>query len=88
MHSNALQWNAARGARAGKAMRNKDRYDATVAVFYNRDLRACPFCGGEAEMARTHTRYWWVECLDCGSEIGSVYGARRAFKKWNERVLP
>lgn len=61
-------------------------------------LKPCPFCGGAAQLANTHTASYWVECSICDAErhdqrIGNGdsmrahrASAKRAIAAWNERA--
>ena len=65
---------------------HKEKYTKAMERKYNHTLKDCPFCNCEAEIQRTHTKYWWVECLNCGSSSGSRYGAKNAVRLWNQRT--
>ena len=67
-------------------MNNKDRYDAKMSREINPTLKGCPHCNCAPEIRRTHTKYWWVECPNCGAESGTRYGAKNAAKAWNMRA--
>ena len=49
------------------------------------DLRKCPFCGGEAEMFRTLSWEWFVECKSCRCRTVLEPSSKDAEKKWNRR---
>lgn len=67
-------------------MRNLERYNRRVEKMFAGKLRGCPFCNSSARIKRTHTKYWWVECENCGSQSGSRYGVKRAVELWNQRT--
>lgn len=55
------------------------------------ELKPCPFCGGEAVVAKHHNRFteWYLcSCPKCHiSQTGSEYGFRfEAVEAWNRRV--
>ena len=48
------------------------------------ELKACPFCGGEARILKGH--HYWAVCPECAAR-GSAYGERgNAIKAWNTRT--
>ena len=57
-----------------------------------KELKPCPFCGGEADcnntgcMTRDGDPLWWVECLSCGINTGGHTRRKQAVKMWNRRV--
>lgn len=65
---------------------HKERYTEKMQKRFEGLLTGCPFCNCEPELARTHTKYWWVECPNCGGQSSSTYGAANAVKKWNSRA--
>ncbi len=32
-------------------------------------LKACPFCGGNAQLDNTWTAHYWVECTSCEAQV-------------------
>lgn len=49
-----------------------------------KELRSCPFCGGEAHL-HIHERYG-VECDECGMGLGCICDTEEeAIKRWNRR---
>ena len=64
---------------------NIDRYNRVIEKRYANKLKGCPFCNCSARIERTHTKYWWVECENCGCQSGSRYGAKNAVELWNQR---
>ena len=53
----------------------------------NNELKACPFCGGEAELIQCihNKRLWYVECPDKDCPSWEVGGKKKAIKAWNTR---
>ena len=53
-------------------------------------LKACPFCGGEAEIEQTGTnrRSCIVSCLDCGARNEGPDEYENSGKAWNTRQSP
>lgn len=54
------------------------------------ELKACPFCGGKAQIMHTKnidaTR-WFVTCLVCGVETPRIArNAAEAYRAWNRRT--
>lgn len=50
-----------------------------------RELKLCPFCGGEA-VFHEHERVG-VECIECGAGFACVYRDRdEAAEEWNRRA--
>lgn len=50
-----------------------------------RELKPCPFCGGEAHIHR-HERFG-VECDECGMGLGCIKNTEKeAIEAWNRRV--
>lgn len=55
----------------------------------NKELRECPFCGGEAIMAKDTIRdtdYWIVICSDCDCNTICRTAQNEAIKAWNTRT--
>ena len=50
----------------------------------NKELKPCPFCGGEAE-TEWHHGYCGVKCNDCCAEV-SADGMNDAIEAWNRRT--
>ena len=54
------------------------------------ELKPCPFCGGEAELAWTpdegDDRFYTVLCPACNASIGMLSAEVVAIKCWNRRV--
>lgn len=52
-------------------------------------LKPCPFCGGDAKVARDVTcgyETFWVHCLKCHSEANYGHTEAEAIKAWNTRA--
>ena len=49
----------------------------------NKELRRCPFCGGEARWA--NDEHNWIECSYCGAEIRYFTVEEEAIEAWNRR---
>lgn len=54
----------------------------------DKELKACPFCGGEAEL-KEYNGLWLVVCgnLSCKSQING-FTKTEAITAWNTRVSP
>ena len=51
----------------------------------NKELKPCPFCGGEADIERTSELHY-ISCKNCYVDT-RVYGSKaEAIKAWNERI--
>ena len=57
-----------------------------------RDLKPCPFCGGEAKLCKANGEVW-IECNSCRCGTAFINGATPIEKKmelavfdWNRRV--
>jgi Lar family restriction alleviation protein len=52
------------------------------------ELKACPFCGGEAETVQFTRKRWTVECFadGCGAGIISQGDMQTAIAAWNSRA--
>ena len=49
------------------------------------ELLACPFCGGEAELQRWHTKPY-VSCTQCGCSMPDTHQTEeQAIEAWNTR---
>ena len=49
-----------------------------------KELKKCPFCGGEAEIAGY--KIFWVICKECTAETKSFDTREEAIEAWNRRV--
>ena len=51
-------------------------------------LKACPFCGGEAEIERmgTHRVSMIITCSDCGCSVETGETWIDEHSRWNQRV--
>lgn len=52
----------------------------------DRELKPCPFCGGEAYMINNRDGHYSVACQDCYVETQSEKGKTKASTVWNTRV--
>ena len=54
----------------------------------SKELRPCPFCGGEASVACGSIMgpARWVECEDCGAEGSTQFSNESAAEAWNRRA--
>ncbi len=54
------------------------------------ELKACPFCGGEAHLgyADQTGQGWRVVCLKCDATNGYFHSAKGAIAAWNARANP
>lgn len=54
------------------------------------ELKACPFCGGKAQIMHTKNvdaTKWFVTCLVCGVETPRIArNAAEAYRAWNRRT--
>jgi Lar family restriction alleviation protein len=54
------------------------------------ELKACPFCGGEAlldwECSGIKTVSWAVSCCACGVFIGTSTSKKHIIEQWNQRT--
>ncbi len=55
------------------------------------DLKACPFCGGEADIAKVQNKgqdfyVSWVECMQCHCSTHVFSSLREAAAAWNRRA--
>lgn len=55
------------------------------------ELKACPFCGGEAslsqgQMGPTRAQADYVECLDCAASGEMFFSKDMAMRVWNART--
>ncbi len=52
-----------------------------------KELKPCPFCGGNAEMNHGDEHgVWWVDCSDCGAETVGHSTEEEAAYAWNRRI--
>lgn len=52
-------------------------------------LKACPFCGGRAEIVSEYANAYYVECTNCWASIPQNEATpENAIAKWNKRVQP
>lgn len=49
-----------------------------------RELRNCPFCGGEVTYARLTHLFWHVYCKECTLEM-TAESRRELTERWNKR---
>lgn len=53
----------------------------------NKELRECPFCGGEAELLDyPEVEAYCVACLECGVETLFYSSKEKVIKDWNTRT--
>jgi len=55
------------------------------------ELKACPFCNGEARVRQVHADEWVIECISplmplCAANIGQQNGLPKAYAAWNRRA--
>ena len=51
-----------------------------------RELRRCPFCGGEAEIVELGKHVWSPRCMQCECKLNQVYRTQQqAIEAWNRR---
>lgn len=50
------------------------------------DLKPCPFCGGEAELAGVNAPEFWVWCPSCKASTAAHTGKQSAIEAWNTRA--
>lgn len=54
-----------------------------------KELKPCPFCGGEAKIATCDWGYsvkeYWVYC-SCGCKTNNCHSKEEAIEAWNRRV--
>ena len=59
-----------------------------------KELKPCPFCGGEAFYTYLGENEWAVRCFDCEAEVKAWQGfscdmkegREKAIEKWNRRM--
>lgn len=49
------------------------------------ELKPCPFCGGNAQIAGGED-YFWGECWDCGAQTRGSESRETAIEEWNRRA--
>lgn len=49
------------------------------------ELKACPFCDGDAEV-RTRGVVYFVRCADCGCRTGESRNVSKVIGTWNTRT--
>jgi len=50
-------------------------------------IKPCPFCGShEVTVCRTNKHACWIQCDECGGEIGSAPSRQEAIELWNCRT--
>lgn len=49
-----------------------------------KELKKCPFCGGEAEIAGY--KIFWVICKECTAETKGFDTREEAIEAWNRRA--
>lgn len=55
----------------------------------NKELKPCPFCGGEAYVGQDECWYWdWeAHCLQCGATFDTLFETKKqAIEAWNRRA--
>lgn len=50
-----------------------------------KELKPCPFCGGEAEMQHAMGE-WWALCPICKANVDGKNTEQRAVEAWNSRA--
>lgn len=52
----------------------------------NKELKPCPFCGGEAELVELGIKVWSPRCTQCECKLNQVYRSKqKAVEAWNIR---
>lgn len=74
-----------------RALMKQDQTDSEETDEQEKELKPCPFCGGQAHIMQMGFPHW-IYCEDCGAKIhgGKIGdGAEEAsIKAWNRRRLP
>lgn len=57
-----------------------------------KEIKKCPFCGGEAEIVVCNILYesnnkYIVRCKKCSAETDLCETREKAVERWNERVM-
>lgn len=49
-------------------------------------LKPCPFCGGEAQLAKLGKQVWVMRCTQCECKLNQIYKTeQQAIEAWNRR---
>jgi Lar family restriction alleviation protein len=54
----------------------------------DKNLKSCPFCGGNGSIKKTNnspTAQYWISCNKCHAEPGGLYNLETAMSVWNTR---
>lgn len=51
----------------------------------NKNLKPCPFCGGEAGVSERYDEYCAVRCITCGAKTNFSMTKKGAIELWNRR---
>ena len=54
----------------------------------SKELKPCPFCGGEAKRRDGSSTTPYIRCTRCGCRTGSSRSDERLVAAWNRRVMP
>ena len=73
---------------------NKNYIDKPLKLIFEgeiKEIKSCPFCGGEGEIQEERGWSIWVKCQECGAEgafVDNDYECAEndAIDKWNRRV--
>lgn len=61
--------------------RDHSEEELTLDIYKEILLEDCPFCGGAGLLEEENDSWWYVTCMDCGSQTASI-----EYKKAEQRV--